>query len=301
MRSGSKNNEHTAAAESCLWRMDDAAGQGHIRRMSLDEGFSLTRSYCHACREMRFYHREPGIMATFIFMLHGSLRLRHDNGGRKRELRQGDVCAFLAKDNLMQRETPAHQKMEALVVKIDRDRLAAVCDDLDMAFPTELASSAVTQHRFSTGTSLLLERLRHGFSANRTGRLLAQARTIELLADLIGDDPVLADADRRRMRDLAHYLCRHLDRDFQLRELATMSGVNRTKLNRLFRREHGTTVFEFLRREKLRRAEDYLARTDMSITEIAYATGFSSSSHFSHVFHNATGCSPRDYRRQLTR
>ena len=42
-----------------------------------------------------------------------------------------------------------------------------------------------------------------------------------------------------------------------------------------------------------------LAETENSVSEVAYETGFGSLSHFFRVFHQAYGCTPRDYRRQI--
>lgn len=67
-------------------------------------------------------------------------------------------------------------------------------------------------------------------------------------------------------------------------ELAAMTAMNRTKLNQLFKAVHGC-----IRREKLCHTGHCLHHSDMSITEIAHATDFCSSSHFSHFIRKCTG------------
>ena len=47
---------------------------------------------------------------------------------------------------------------------------------------------------------------------------------------------------------------------------------------------------------KIHRAMEFLIRSDMTIAEIAAATGFSDSLYFSRQFRKFTGCSPRNYR-----
>ena len=44
-------------------------------------------------------------------------------------------------------------------------------------------------------------------------------------------------------------------------------------------------------------ASQLLAGTDLSVTEIAERSGYSSIEHFSAAFHRRMGCSPRAYRK----
>ena len=48
---------------------------------------------------------------------------------------------------------------------------------------------------------------------------------------------------------------------------------------------------------RIRQAEKLLTETDLSVTEIAYATGFSGSAYFGKVFKNLTGKTPGNYRK----
>ncbi|MEM8704031.1 MAG: AraC family transcriptional regulator [Pseudomonadota bacterium] len=81
-----------------------------------------------------------------------------------------------------------------------------------------------------------------------------------------------------------------------LRQLASICDTNHVKLNRLFARKTGMTVFAFYRRLRLRRAASELQESTRSITEIAHAFGFSSSSHFTTAFAAEFGETPRQYR-----
>jgi AraC family transcriptional regulator len=47
---------------------------------------------------------------------------------------------------------------------------------------------------------------------------------------------------------------------------------------------------------RIERAKSLLHETDLPITEIAHLIGCASHSHFSVMFHRATGQTPRDYR-----
>jgi AraC family transcriptional regulator len=49
------------------------------------------------------------------------------------------------------------------------------------------------------------------------------------------------------------------------------------------------------------RAQALLAETDLPVTEVGARVGYMSSSHFARAFRQATGLSPRAYRKALVR
>lgn len=66
----------------------------------------------------------------------------------------------------------------------------------------------------------------------------------------------------------------------------------------IFRKEGDTSVQAKINEVRLQNAKRLLRSTGMSITEIAYAVGFSDSNYFSSFFKKQTGKTPRQYRHQ---
>ena len=62
----------------------------------------------------------------------------------------------------------------------------------------------------------------------------------------------------------------------------------------------GTNYQELLDQTRQDLAQSYIAREDLSISEIAYLLGFSDSSNFSRSFKRWLGQSPREYRQQIS-
>jgi AraC-like DNA-binding protein len=62
----------------------------------------------------------------------------------------------------------------------------------------------------------------------------------------------------------------------------------------------GTNYQDLLDQTRQQLAKSYMAREDLSISEIAYLLGFSDSSNFSRSFKRWLGQSPREYRQQIT-
>ena len=86
-----------------------------------------------------------------------------------------------------------------------------------------------------------------------------------------------------------------------MNELARSVGLSHPKLNQGFREIYGVTVFDYLRQKRLENARSYIQEGRMNITEAAYATGFSSSSHFSRAFLKYFGIQPSLYLNEISK
>ena len=75
-------------------------------------------------------------------------------------------------------------------------------------------------------------------------------------------------------------------------ELAQDAGMSTRQLERLFRRYLNRSPKRYYMETRLARARNLLMQTDMSIIEIALASGFSSPSHFSKCYRAFYGGTP---------
>ena len=89
----------------------------------------------------------------------------------------------------------------------------------------------------------------------------------------------------------------HVADPLSLPQLASLAEVGERQLSRLFTAEFGIPAMGFYRRLRLRVASGMLTGTSLSITDIALATGFADSSHFSRAFGSAYGKPPGAFRR----
>jgi AraC-like DNA-binding protein len=80
--------------------------------------------------------------------------------------------------------------------------------------------------------------------------------------------------------------------------LEDVSGVGRSRLDKLTRRHFGVTPTAFVNELRLRHAARLLVSTADSVDEIARRCGFHRSNYFTDRFHRMHGLSPRHYRAQ---
>ena len=90
----------------------------------------------------------------------------------------------------------------------------------------------------------------------------------------------------------------HLHTRITVDDLCAVSGLSRAYLSRLFRREVGMPIGQYITQRKLEAARKALEFTDQSIPDIAHTLAFSSESHFISVFRRHTGVTPGEYRRK---
>ena len=92
----------------------------------------------------------------------------------------------------------------------------------------------------------------------------------------------------------------HLRDRIRAADLAELAGYGEYYTTHKFREETGLSVNDYIKCAKVNRAKVLLQSTDQGIQEIAESLGFSSRSHFSQSFKQVAGCSPVEYRAQIT-
>ena len=78
--------------------------------------------------------------------------------------------------------------------------------------------------------------------------------------------------------------------------LASVSGASEAHFARSFKQAFGVPPHRYLLTRRIERATALLRETDLSITEIAFRTGWESLGTFGRIFRDITGESPSAYR-----
>ena len=151
---------------------------------------------------------------------------------------------------------------------------------------------------------------RLGEMAHRTGDLAALGS--EQLARAIGTHVLLhyressdrsvfvrrrnSDLPLKAVKRLTEFIHDNLAERITLSMLADVAGMNEHQLLSGFRQEFGTTPMQYVLDQRLRLAQAHLARTGLTIIQIAMKSGFSSHSHLTRAMKDRTGLTPSAFR-----
>ena len=104
------------------------------------------------------------------------------------------------------------------------------------------------------------------------------------------------DARLQRAVDLLHDCCTER---LRLDDLAQAAGLSAVHLSRLFRARYGLTPHAYLVDLRLRRSRALLRQGELTLAEVALASGFADQAHWQRHFRRQLAATPGAYRRQL--
>lgn len=105
--------------------------------------------------------------------------------------------------------------------------------------------------------------------------------------------------DYKRLEKLFKYVQNNYQEPIRVADMADLCNMNYSYFSRYFKKLTGKTFVEYVNYIRLTEAEKLLLTTDLNITQIAFATGFSSASYFIKIFKNYRGISPNQMKNHL--
>lgn len=100
------------------------------------------------------------------------------------------------------------------------------------------------------------------------------------------------------IEQVCDYIDRNIEKDITRSSIAEAVHINPEYLSKVFKKEKGIGLSNYITEEKVKRAKSYLDNTSLPISVIASKLGYSNFSYFSKIFKTSTGVLPNDYRRE---
>ncbi len=102
---------------------------------------------------------------------------------------------------------------------------------------------------------------------------------------------------KRTYLALREYIEQHYAEEISLSAVSARMGISAQYAARVFRQYEACSITAFITQVRLKRSEELLQYTPLSIAEIAFAVGFSSPYYYTRQFTHAYGVSPVAFRR----
>lgn len=112
---------------------------------------------------------------------------------------------------------------------------------------------------------------------------------------------VISPEDAAMLQTLASYIGSHYADVLTIDSLARIACMGTTKLKRRFKDCYGLTVAEYVQKVRLDQAEHLLAYTDLPVSQVAQAVGYTAAGHFAELLRSAKGMLPMEYRKMTRR
>lgn len=106
------------------------------------------------------------------------------------------------------------------------------------------------------------------------------------------------DKNLKVVDKIKHYVSQNIDRDFSRQDLADHVQLSPDHVVKLFKKETGTLISNYILQERMNKASALLVRSNIPISEISLIVGYSNFSYFSKVFKSVTSLNPQEYRKQ---
>ena len=144
------------------------------------------------------------------------------------------------------------------------------------------------------------QRAEKAWRRNKEGvQLLCKAELYKIIYELTQEknDPYLPESRQNLLKPAVEYIHKNYTEELVSMEfLSELCGISYDYFRRLFKKYHGTSPVKYINSLKLKRAKELLASGFYSVSEVAFASGFSDLSHFSRFFKAHVGVLPSEYR-----
>lgn len=223
----------------------------------------------------------------------------------------GSAGYYAVSDEPLPATRRAQDRHQFITIEFSRERLqnqlAGSEGDLDpqvrrAVFPERNGSVVSVPRTMTAEQRNVVSSLLQPPVAKAAQSLWYQSKAMELMAHFLfaAKDPELfcmrqKRVARDRVERTKELLARDLANPPTLEALGQEVGCSPFHLSRIFSREVGLTIPQFLRNLRMERAAELLRSGRFNVTEAAMEVGYSSLSHFSKAFCETIGCCPALY------
>lgn len=291
-----------AFQESCV-NLPATLGQGFVRSIRIDADMHLLLSDQRYSDAVQIDTPEENWPLEFIFTHGGGIHASID--GLVDSSNFGDHAAIIYMPSLKARlKFAAKQRNESISVKLSPAYVLSWLQD-DSPASASILNALRRQHPvffqrpLGAEFQVALTQLLYCTYSGVARQLYLKSKALELVALLLktlsGEATAagyLRDADMKKLRQAHTIITANPANPPRLKELANQVGLNDFKLKIGFKSLFGTTVFGYVREQRMEQARMLLQASNASVTQVAMEVGYSSTGHFVEVFKLRFGVTP---------
>ena len=222
-----------------------------------------------------------------------------EQGGREVFLKPGEMSLY---DATEPHRITIPQPFSKILISIPRtlidERVTNISQMTATRLPTQTGIAAITAAMIQSTVSQIEHLDTAAFQSLSDPVLEMLTMT---LVEQQGNSSLLSRHRSLALMRIKRFIANHLsDTALNTEIISRAVALSPRYINNLFN-EDNTSLMRYLTKQRLACSRHYLATAPyahLSITDIAMRSGFNNMAHFSRVFHQTYGVSPRDYRLQ---
>jgi AraC family transcriptional regulator len=186
----------------------------------------------------------------------------------------------------------------ALVLKVPQKFIASVASEFE-ADPTRIEIYNRFQIRDTQLEIVSLAVKKELELGCPSGRLYLEGLGIAMASRLVTRHSSLTKHSRaqknltdRRVKQVLSFIEDHLSEDLSLEQIAAVARVSPSHLKSVFKRSMGVPVYQYVIQRRVEFAKSLLLQENLSIAEVASASGFAHQSHLARHMRRVLGASP---------
>lgn len=98
----------------------------------------------------------------------------------------------------------------------------------------------------------------------------------------------------KEVQEILTFIQENITQDLSLASLEEQFGLSRFHLNRLFKKDVGSTIYQYILLSRISLAKQLL-ETNSNVTDVCFACGFNDYANFIRAFKKITGLAPKQY------
>ena len=251
-----------------------------------------------------------------IYVINGDLTHQFSNEEVNHEIEEGQSVILGASYKSGNKIIfPANKKIQVIFLDVDRqkfvEQLTFPLEEMDEIYhrifaDTNAIRSLYHHTQYSLKMAHLVNELNNFKSSGLERTSYNGAKALELLTYMLmlyKDDSqkeehqtILRKKDLVKIKNVVLAIDQNIAELDNISLLAEKEQISEVKLQEGFQILFNSSVHEYIQSRRLETAMQLLLKTDKTISEIVYAIGLNSRSHFSKIFKERYGVSPRNIR-----
>jgi len=246
----------------------------------------------------------------FLFCLKGESRaiIKHKSGDKPLNISEGEyLVTHIPNVSGNSLKKPDHE-LFIMNIFIDPEILRNL---LENSSPSDLAIDLSDKKRelflrirkISKTVMVSINEVISLIKAESANKLLLSAKICELITyvctDMASDSEnrksVLQPEDVNKILNAANILTGDIAKPPSVKQLSHRVALNEFKLKSGFKEVFSTTIYGYIRQERMEKAKKMLCEGSFSVSEVAWDIGYTNVSHFISLFHKTYGVNPGKY------